>query len=338
MDEPAHSQDFAKSDRDGVPLLGLTLGKHRLSRAKMEIGRHDDVCVFGRFKGGGGGAQHQFWFLLALAPCFPHFPANAMNKEILKGNSGHNHPIRVCLVEDDSIFRDKCQEWLQRNNGFHCIGSFGDLESALPVIQEMTPDIVALDYGLPGIRGSAAIRLLKRQAPSVRIIVVTGIPTNDVVFDSIEAGADGFADKYGISDRIFMEAIRATHAGEAPLSMRARKLVLEKLQRDRSTAVHWDELTDREKEVAHLLKTGLPNKEIARKLDISPATIHFHMKQIFNKLHVNDRVEAQFKLWGIGGGGGAGDEHTCSVQAGVMPSHSKNTYPFWVGDGSSWSA
>jgi hypothetical protein len=159
MDAPAHSQDFTKPDRDGVPLLGLAFGEAPSESHKRTRGGTMIVRVFGGFKGGGGGAQHQFWFLLALAPCFPHSPANAMNKEILKGNSGHNHPIRVCLVEDDSIFRDQCQECLQRNNGFHCIGSFGDLESALPVIQEMTPDIMALDYGLPGIQGGAAIRL-----------------------------------------------------------------------------------------------------------------------------------------------------------------------------------
>jgi DNA-binding NarL/FixJ family response regulator len=210
-------------------------------------------------------------FLLPSGARLVHPPAIAMNKEISKGNSVEP-AIRVCLVEDDPWFRAKCEEWLNRAGRFPCVGSFADVENALPAIEAATPDSVALDYALPGIRGSAAIRLIKQKVPATRILTVTGIPLTSVVFDALEAGADGFADKDALSCPRFLEIIRATHEGEAPLSIRARKLVLEKLRSERAVSLHWESLTEREKELAHLLRRGLPNKELAREKNISPET------------------------------------------------------------------
>jgi DNA-binding NarL/FixJ family response regulator len=95
------------------------------------------------------------------------------------------------------------------------------------------PDRVLLDNGLPRIRGGAAVQVVKMEIPSTRVLVVTGIPGDYVVFDALEAGADGFADKAGLTAEAFLEQIRATHEGRVPLSERARRLVVKRLQQVR---------------------------------------------------------------------------------------------------------
>ncbi|MCF7765395.1 MAG: response regulator transcription factor [Verrucomicrobia bacterium] len=163
--------------------------------------------------------------------------------------------------------------------------------------------MVLLDFGLPGIKGGAAVHWVKTALPSCRVLVVTGIPINHVVFEALEAGADGFLDKEGITAKVLLGEIRAAHEGRAPLSDRARRLVLEKLQAERPNLAEWNKLTEREKEVASLLKRGLPDKEIARALNISVNTVRIHFSHIFSKLEARDRYEIQFNYGAFAKGG-----------------------------------
>ncbi len=94
------------------------------------------------------------------------------------------HSITVCLVEDDDFFRARVERWIGAAIDIKCVGSYCDGETALPNILEKNPDVVLLDFGLPGMRGSQCLRLIKQQVPIVRALVLTGIPVDTVLFKS----------------------------------------------------------------------------------------------------------------------------------------------------------
>lgn len=212
------------------------------------------------------------------------------------------HLITVCLIEDDDFFRDRVERWIKEMDDIKCIGSYRDAESALPNIFEKKPDIVVLDFGLPGMKGGECLRRIKQQTPVVRVLVLTGIPDDSVVFDSLLAGADGFLDK---SDRFsrqqqLLGQIRELHAGGTPLSRRAAKLLLEAFQRFKPRP--WEDkgfspLSEREKEILSLVKDGLSDKEIAQKLGVATYTVSTHLKNIYEKLDVCGRTEATWRFY-----------------------------------------
>lgn len=129
--------------------------------------------------------------------------------------------IRVCVIEDDPTYRAKLQRLLESAAGFLCDGSFGDAETALPHVLRAKPDVVLLDWGLPGMSGGQCLAMLKGRVPEVRVVVLTGIRHNAVVFDALLGGADGFLDKEDLPPPRLLEELREAHAGGQPLSRRA---------------------------------------------------------------------------------------------------------------------
>ena len=209
--------------------------------------------------------------------------------------------IRVCLVEDDHLFRSQLERCVAHDKGMRCVGSFADGESALPNILQSQPDVVVLDFGLPGMKGDDCICIIRERCPSVRTLVLSGLPAHSVVFDCLEAGADGFLDKddYQNNRSDLLGEIRAVYRGQAPLSARARRLALEKIRRHHPHSPAWKSLTEREREVASLLGQRLSNKEIAQQLEISPSTVKSHVKRIFERLDTHDRHDIEFRKWHI---------------------------------------
>jgi len=197
----------------------------------------------------------------------------------------------ICIVEDKAELRDAMSMMLQLTEGFVVGGSFNSAEEAIPAICNIVPDAVLMDINLPGSSGISCVAALKSRFPQMLFLMCTAYEDNDRIFSSLKAGASGFILKSDGPAKI-MDALSEMLRGGSPMSSSiARKVVSSFKQLEAGhELVHT--LTEREKETLNLLALGLMNKEVADKLNISAATVRTHIQHIYEKLHVNTRVEA----------------------------------------------
>jgi len=156
-------------------------------------------------------------------------------------------------------------------------------EDAVRMYKSCHPDVTLMDLQLPGMSGVDAIRAIRREDPSARIVVVTMYDGDEDVFRALDAGAATYLLKETLSDEL-IQVIRRVHAGERPITPR----VVERLE-ERS---EYEALTPREVDVLELVSYGLANKEIAEKLNLSEWTVRVHVKNILAKLQVTHRTGA----------------------------------------------
>jgi DNA-binding NarL/FixJ family response regulator len=202
--------------------------------------------------------------------------------------------IQIWLIEDNDSFRNALARVVNEQPGMNCHHSFTSCEDALVLLKrEFPPDVILLDVNLPGMSGIDGIKRLLQVAPSVRIIMLTMFDDHDKVFRSICAGASGYLLKTTPKDKI-TEAIREVVEGGAPMNAQVARMVLEQFAAMSAPREDYG-LTEREREVLELMVNGLIKKEIADKLSLSYHTIDTHLRNIYQKLHVNTRAGAVVK-------------------------------------------
>lgn len=198
--------------------------------------------------------------------------------------------IRVLVVDDHAVVQAGLAAVLGTAEDVQCVGTAGDGQSALKLIEDLHPDVVLLDLSMPGGDGIAVTRELRRRGDPARVLVLTSFSDPELVVEVVEAGADGFLLKDNRAETI-LDGVRTAAAGGAPLDPTvARSLLNEVRQREQG-----DYLTDREREVLQLVRNGQPNKLIARRLRISERTVKAHVTHIFQRIGVSDRTQAA--LW-----------------------------------------
>jgi len=201
--------------------------------------------------------------------------------------------IRVAIIEDQEEIRKGYEFLINSADGFECIG-FETAEAAIESIGKIPVDVVLMDVKLPGMDGITATRLLKEKIPGLLIMMFTIYENNENVFEALAAGASGYLLKQATSDQL-LEAIRDLYHGGAPMSSHvARKVVSSFRQKDEKEGT--ETLSAREKEVLTLISAGYRNKDVAEKLFISISTVKSHIYSIYQKLHVNSRIEAVNKM------------------------------------------
>jgi len=199
--------------------------------------------------------------------------------------------ISVSIVEDDPPVRASLARLIDSSSGCHCVSRHGSAEKALQEIPGIKPDVVLMDINLPGINGVECVRRLKPLLPATQIIMLTVYQNTENIFDALTAGATGYLLKQTTPDEL-LAAIQEVHAGGSPMSSHiARKIVLS-FQRTPSSSPEAQSLTPREVEVLDLLAKGFLYKEIAEKTKTTYATVHTHIRHIYEKLHVRSRTEA----------------------------------------------
>jgi len=197
----------------------------------------------------------------------------------------------VWLCEDNERFRRTLCAAINQIEGLECTESLGSVEDALQRIAEVgPPDVLLLDIGLPGMDGISALPSLKSAAPQTRIVILTVFDDHDKVFRAVCAGADGYLLKTSTVERIG-EAICEVGSGGASMNPEIARKVLDLFSGKREKHAG-PELTDREKEVLRLVVRGMTKKEIATELDLSRHTVDSHLRNIYQKLHVNNRAGA----------------------------------------------
>ena len=201
-------------------------------------------------------------------------------------------PVDVIIIEDNELLRDSLKEAISKSGQISCKHSFGSGEAALDFIEkeELVPDIILLDIGLPGMNGIEVIPELRKLSPSSKIIIITVHDDDENVFNAICAGASGYLLKDLSADRI-VDSINEVMNGGAPMNSHIAKKVLN-MFRDQNVKSNGYSLSEREKGILSLLVEGLSKKQIAEKIFLSHHTVDSHLRNIYAKLEVHSRSSA----------------------------------------------
>lgn len=199
--------------------------------------------------------------------------------------------IKIIVVEDNEIINKSLVTLIDGADGFSCIGSFVSCESLFEKINELKPDIVLMDIQLKGMSGIEGVRLLKERKPEIITLMLTVHEENDLIFDALCAGASGYLIKKTHPLRL-LESIEEAYEGGAPMSSNIARKVISFFQPGRKLSPSADLLTERELGILKELAGGKTYYAIALTLGISKDTVRFHIKKIYNKLHVHSQAEA----------------------------------------------
>ncbi|MBI3189860.1 MAG: response regulator transcription factor [Ignavibacteriales bacterium] len=199
--------------------------------------------------------------------------------------------IFVSIVEDNQGVREGLAALINGSEGFKCVGNYQSCEDALIGIESETPDVMLMDIGLPGMSGIAGVRLVKSKFQDIKILMLTVYENNERVFDAICAGADGYLLK-NVPPVQLLQAIKEIQGGGAAMSPIISRKVLEMFQHSHGRPSEEFDLSQRELEILQRLVQGNSYKVIAESLFVSVHTVHFHIKNIYRKLHVSSKSEA----------------------------------------------
>ncbi|ADB49050.1 response regulator transcription factor [Conexibacter woesei] len=194
--------------------------------------------------------------------------------------------VSLLIVDDHPVVRDGLRGMFNGDERFDVLGEAGDGAEAVERAQALSPDVVLMDLRMPGTDGVTAIRQLAEIAPHVHVLVLTTYDTDAEVLPAIEAGATGYLLKDAPRDEL-LRAVSAAARGEAVLAPSVATRLLGRVR-----APDGEPVTDREREVLALVAQGATNREAARRLFISEATIKTHLLHVYAKLGVNDRAAA----------------------------------------------
>jgi len=203
-----------------------------------------------------------------------------------------NNPVDVIIVEDNELLRDSLKEAINKSSSIKCKNTFSSGESALDFIssEDLVPEIILLDIGLPGMSGIDLIPEVRKLTPTSKIIILTVHDDNENVFNAICAGASGYLLKDLSSEKIVASIIEVMNGG-APMNSHIAKKVLS-MFRDQNVKSNGYSLSGREKEILSLLVDGLSKKQIAEKIFLSHHTVDSHLRNIYAKLEVHSRSSA----------------------------------------------
>jgi DNA-binding NarL/FixJ family response regulator len=205
--------------------------------------------------------------------------------------------ITLSIVEDNEPFRQGLEAIIKSENDFSLVASYASAEKALADLPENPPDIVICDISLPGMRGTELIVRLKDKLLQTQFMVCSIHDDNDTIFEALKCGASGYILKDPVTADEIIKAVHDLYNGGSPMSPFIARKVISSFQKSADSDAH-SLLSQREKEVLNLLSKGLLYKEIARELFVSTETVKKHLKNIYQKLHVQNKIEAlnKFKL------------------------------------------
>jgi DNA-binding NarL/FixJ family response regulator len=201
--------------------------------------------------------------------------------------------MRILIVDDHPLFRDGLRSLLEAR-GIEVVGEASDGRSAVELAHRLRPDIVLMDLAMPNLDGLAATRLISASLPDVRVVVLTASDDEADLFEAIKSGAQGYLLKNLESHRFF-QLLEGVAQGEPALTSSLARKLLAEFARPHSAA-HENRtpntLTEREQEVLRLLIRGVTsNRELAETLHVSENTVKYHLRNILDKLHLQNRAQ-----------------------------------------------
>ncbi|WP_034344462.1 response regulator [Deinococcus misasensis] len=197
--------------------------------------------------------------------------------------------ISILLVDDHALVREGTHALLQQDPNLQVVGEARDGQQAIELCETLSPDIAIMDVNMPNMGGIEATRQIKRLYPRIAVLGLSAHDDEAFVMALLEAGAAGYLLKDAPGQEL-IDAIYAAKRGESVIAPQLTQMILKRVRQGSEQKT--EALTDREREVLLLAARGFSNKEIAKKLEISPKTVEVHLSALFEKLEVASRTEA----------------------------------------------
>lgn len=203
--------------------------------------------------------------------------------------------MNILIADDHALFRDSLRSLLEAR-GLTVIGEARNGREAVELACRLKPDVVLMDLSMPEMDGLAATRLLSADQPDVKVVVLTASDEDSKLFEAIKSGAQGYLLK-NLESEDFFALLEGVGRGEPGLTPALARKLLQEFARPvqpsaPAPAQDPDALTDREREVLELLVQGITsNRKLARQLGVSENTVKFHVRNILDKLHLNNRAQ-----------------------------------------------
>ncbi len=224
--------------------------------------------------------------------------------------------IRLLVVDDHEVVRKGLAMVLSLEPDIRICCEAGSGAEAIEKARELRPDVILMDFKMPGMNGIEAARAIKASLPQCKILILTGVDADSTIFEALESGIDGYILKEVTPDEL-VRAVHSVAAGQAYLHPTVTRKVLARMNQARGTGPQpkapyvarqpisssgneesgyykepSEKLTERELEVLRGVALGQNNREIAQSLIVGEETIRSHLKSAFRKLEVNDRTQA----------------------------------------------
>lgn len=199
-------------------------------------------------------------------------------------------PIKVFLADDHAVLRDGLRFILETQGDIAVIGEAGDGRQAVRQVQQLRPDVVVMDIGMPELNGIEATRQIRETCPSTQVVILSVHATSEHIYRALEAGAKGYLLKESAGQRV-VAAVRAVHAGHRYLCPQIGESVIDDyvLRRQGAEAKSpLERLSAREREILQLVVEGKSSAEIAEVLRISPKTVETYRSRLMQKLEIHD--------------------------------------------------
>ncbi len=201
--------------------------------------------------------------------------------------------IHVFIVDDHVLYREGVRKMLSVAPDIEIVGEAASGDEAIAQVLTLQPDVVLMDLKMPGVNGIEATRRILYASPRIGVLVLTMFETDETVFAAMRAGARGYLLKDADQEEV-LRAVKAVSRGEAIFSPAIAERLIHYFAALRPAAADlaFPELTEREREILHLIAQGHSNTEIAQRLLLSIKTVQNHVSNIFSKLQVADRAQA----------------------------------------------
>jgi DNA-binding NarL/FixJ family response regulator len=203
-------------------------------------------------------------------------------------------PVKVFIADDHPLIRMGLSLALNAMDNIEVVGDADNGFDAIEKIKQVIPDVALLDIDMPGLSGTAAVRVLRRIFPEMKLLILSTYNDKNYVKDSMSAGANGYIVKTVDIDNL-VKIIISFNAGEEIVSPYLLDLGIDLLAKRNEDDDHNFHLTKRERQILNCLAEGKVNKEISSSLFLSVETVKTHMKSIFRKLDAKSRLDAVMK-------------------------------------------
>lgn len=200
--------------------------------------------------------------------------------------------ITVAIFEDNYLLRDGYFQLINGTQGFSCVGAFDSAADLVFKLRRCKPDVVLMDIDMPNLNGIEAVKVIKANFAGIHVMMQTVFEDEEKIFQAIQAGAEGYILKK-TSPAKMLEAIGEVYTGGAPMtpSIASKTLNLFRTAVGPAPEVNEQGLTDRQKEILQCIVAGMSYKLIAERMFVSIDTVRYHVKNIYQTLHVHSRFE-----------------------------------------------
>jgi NarL family two-component system response regulator LiaR len=218
------------------------------------------------------------------------YSGNGQPRLAEKAIPGGGSPIRVLIVDDETLFAEMLASSLE-SRGVEVVGTAANGRAAVALARAVTPDMVLMDLGLPDIDGLTAGKRILADRPDTKVLAITGLNDAGMVREAIRAGFQGYVMKETSLSEL-LGSLMAVARTQSVLPREAAQALAGMRSKEQDAELLAEQLTARERQILTLLSEGVPGRDLAHHLHLSPNTVRTHIQNICSKLQVHSRLEA----------------------------------------------